>query len=58
MTIMPSDIKEYVNDHPAGIAGESIQLVVMVNHFVQLALKECVDSINKKMYIGSLERIS
>jgi hypothetical protein len=39
--IKPEDIKEYVSKNPAGVAGMSKELSEMVNHFVELAVKEC-----------------
>jgi hypothetical protein len=41
--IKPEDIKEYVSQHPEGIAGMSEELTAMVNHFAELIVKECVD---------------
>ena len=43
--IKPEDIKEYVSKNPEGIAGMSEELVVMVNHFAQLIVQECIAEI-------------
>jgi hypothetical protein len=40
--IKPEDIKEYVSKNPEGIAGMSEELAVMVNHFAELIVKECM----------------
>ena len=40
--IKPEDIKVYVSKNPEGIAGMSEELAVMVNHFAELIVKECM----------------
>ena len=40
--IKPEDIKEYVSKNPEGIAGMSEELAVMVNHFAELLVRECM----------------
>ena len=40
--IKPEDIKAYVEQNPAGIAGMSEELAAMVNHFAELIVRECV----------------
>ena len=41
--IKPEDIKEYVEEHPEGVAGMSEALAQMVNHFVAIAVYDCID---------------
>ena len=41
--IKPDDIKEYVSQHPEGIAGMSEELTAMVNHFAELIVRECAE---------------
>ena len=43
--IKPEDIKEYVSKNPEGIAGMSEELAVMVNHFAELIVQECAESL-------------
>ena len=43
--IKPEDIKEYVSKNPEGIAGMSEELAVMVNHFAELIVRECVETL-------------
>ncbi len=43
--IKPEDIKEYVSKNPEGIAGMSEELAVMVNHFAELIVAECMDQV-------------
>jgi hypothetical protein len=45
--IKPDDIKEYVSQHPEGIAGMSEELTAMVNHFAQLIVQECAGIYSK-----------
>ena len=40
--IKPEDIKTYVEQNPTGIAGMSEELAVMVNHFAELIVRECL----------------
>ena len=53
--IKPEDIKEYVSKNPEGIAGMSEELAVMVNHFAELIVRECIDRGNDlaKHYINN-----
>ena len=41
--IKPEDIKAYVEQNPTGIAGMSEELTAMVNHFVEQAIRECIE---------------
>ncbi len=41
--IKPEDIRVYVDEHPEGIAGMSEALAVMANHFVAIAVYDCID---------------
>jgi hypothetical protein len=50
--IKPEDIKEYVSKNPEGIAGMSEELAVMVNHFAELIVKECLSVISKRKELG------
>jgi hypothetical protein len=47
--IKPDDIKEYVSQHPEGIAGMSEELTAMVNHFAELIVKECLSVLEKRL---------
>jgi hypothetical protein len=41
--IKPEDIKAYVEEHPEGVAGMSEALATMANHFVAIAVYDCID---------------
>ncbi len=41
--IKSEDIKAYVEQHPQGIAGMSEELATMVNHFINIAVYDCID---------------
>lgn len=41
--IKPEDIRAYVEEHPEGIAGMSEALAQMANHFVNIAVYDCID---------------
>ena len=41
--IKPEDIKAYVEQHPHGVAGMSDALAAMANHFVSVAVYDCID---------------
>lgn len=41
--IKSEDIKAYVEQHPEGVAGMSEALAVMANHFVNIAVYDCID---------------
>jgi hypothetical protein len=45
--IKPEDIKEYVSKNPEGIAGMSEELAVMVNHFAELIVQECLEACSR-----------
>ncbi len=41
--VKPEDIKAYAEQHPEGLAGMSKELALMVNHFVAIAVYDCID---------------
>ena len=49
--IKPDDIKEYVSQHPEGIAGMSEELTAMVNHFAELIVRECADIVEETRWM-------
>ena len=53
--IKPEDIKEYMTKNPTGIAGMSKELSEMVNHFVELSVRECSDYAHKCIIENSNE---
>jgi hypothetical protein len=63
--IKPEDIIEYVSKNPEGVAGMSKELSEMVNHFIELAVKECIEVFGKDLpdptspdyKLGSLEEV-
>jgi hypothetical protein len=54
--IKPEDIKEYVGKNPTGIAGHSEELSVMVNHFAELIVRECIEIANKNRTAMEMDR--
>ena len=55
--IKPEDIKEYVSKNPEGIAGMSEELAVMVNHFTELIVKECIKLNGKELAMPGHSRM-
>lgn len=43
--IKPEDIKAYVEQNPEGIAGMSEDLAAMANHFAELIVRECIQTL-------------
>lgn len=55
--IKPEDIKAYVEQNPTGIAGMSEELSVMVNHFAELIVRECIRLNGKELAMSANYRM-
>lgn len=54
--IKPENIKEYVSQHPEGIAGMSEELTAMVNYFAELIVRECANvALEQKKQVEEME---